>query len=161
MLLLVEDQSFYQHFGVDFIEIGRVLSTHLVDDKPLRGASTITQQLIKNTLLSPEQTLRRKVDEALMALLMELYYDKNFILERYMNTVYLAQDGAVAVHGFAAASEHYFNKSVEQLNLDEMSILVALLKGPSYYHPVRHPERLEKRKNLILSMHHKFKKIVQ
>jgi penicillin-binding protein 1B len=161
MLLLVEDQSFYQHFGVDFIEIGRVLSTHLVDDKPLRGASTITQQLIKNTLLSPEQTLRRKVDEALMALLMELYYDKNFILERYMNTVYLAQDGAVAVHGFAAASEHYFNKSVEQLNLDEMSILVALLKGPSYYHPVRHMERLEKRKNLILSMHHKFKKIVQ
>jgi penicillin-binding protein 1B len=161
MLLLVEDQSFYQHFGVDFIEIGRVLSTHLVDDKPLRGASTITQQLIKNTLLSPEQTLRRKVDEALMALLMELYYDKNFILERYMNTVYLAQDGAVAVHGFAAASEHYFTKSLEQLNLDEMAILVALLKGPSYYHPVRHMERLEKRKNLILSMHHKFKKIVQ
>ena len=85
MLLLVEDQSFYQHFGVDFIEIGRVLSTHLVDDKPLRGASTITQQLIKNTLLSSKQTLRRKVDEALMAMLMELYYDKNFILERYMN----------------------------------------------------------------------------
>jgi penicillin-binding protein 1B len=161
MLLLVEDQSFYQHFGVDFIEIGRVLSTHLVDDKPLRGASTITQQLIKNTLLSSKQTLRRKVDEALMAMLMELYYDKNFILERYMNTVYLAQDGAVAVHGFAAAGEHYFDRSVEQLNLDEMAMLVALLKGPSYYHPVRHPERLEKRKNLILSMHHKYKKIVQ
>ena len=64
-------------------------------------------------------------------------------------------------HGFAAAGEHYFDRSVEQLNLDEMAMLVALLKGPSYYHPVRHPERLEKRKNLILSMHHKYKKIVQ
>ena len=161
MLLLVEDQSFFQHSGVDVKEISRVFSAYLLDNKPLRGASTISQQLVKNTLLSREQTLVRKIKEVMMTLLMELNYDKNFILERYMNTVYLAQDGTVAIHGFASASEHYFDRSVDQLNLDEMAMLVALLKGPSYYHPVRHPERLEKRKNLILSMHHKYKKIVQ
>ena len=161
MVLLVEDQFFYYHCGVDFKEIGRVVSAYMLDDKPIRGASTITQQLIKNTLLSREQALGRKIDEGLMALLMELSYDKNFILERYMNTVYLAQDGAVAIHGFAGASEYYFDRSIGQSNLDEMASLVALLKGPSYYHPIRHPERLEKRKNLILSMHHKYKKIVQ
>ncbi|MCS5592221.1 MAG: transglycosylase domain-containing protein [Gammaproteobacteria bacterium] len=161
MLLLVEDQSFFQHPGVDVKEISRVFSAYFLDNKPLRGASTISQQLVKNTLLSREKTLTRKIKEAMMALLMELNYDKNFILERYMNTVYLAQDGAVAIHGFAGASEYYFDKSVEQLNLDEMAILVALLKGPSYYHPVKYPERLEKRRNLILSMHHKYKRIVQ
>jgi penicillin-binding protein 1B len=161
MLLLVEDQSFFQHPGVDVKEISRVFSAYLLDKKPLRGASTISQQLVKNTLLSREKTLSRKIKEVMMSLLMELNFDKNFILERYMNTVYLAQDGAVAIHGFAAASEHYFDRSPEQLNLDEMATLVALLKGPSYYHPVRHSERLQKRKNLILSMHHKYKKIVQ
>ena len=90
ILLLVEDQSFFQHWGVDFKEIIRVLYGYLFEDKDLRGASTITQQLIKNTLLSSDKTLSRKIDEALMAMLMELNYDKNYILERYMNTVYLA-----------------------------------------------------------------------
>ena len=161
MLLLVEDQSFFQHPGVDVKEISRVFSAYLLDKKPLRGASTISQQLVKNTLLSREQTLSRKIKEVMMALLMELNYDKNFILERYMNTVYLAQDGAVAIHGFVGAGEYYFDKQMSQLNLDEMASLVALLKGPSYYHPVRHPDRLEKRKNLILSMHRKYKKIVK
>jgi len=161
MLLLVEDQSFFQHPGVDVKEISRVFSSYLLENKPLRGASTISQQLVKNTLLSREQTLARKMKEVMMTLLMELKYDKNFILERYMNTVYLAQDGALAIHGFAAAGEHYFDRSLGQLNLDDMATLVALLKGPSYYHPVRYPERLAKRKNLILSMHHKYKKIVK
>ena len=161
MILIVEDQSFYQHRGVDFTEIGRVVFAYLFDDKPIRGASTITQQLIKNTLLSPEQTLGRKIEEGLMALLMEFSYHKDFILERYMNAVYLAQDGALAFHGFASASEFYFNQPVESLELDKIATLVALLKGPSYYHPVRYPERLEKRRKLVLSMYHKYKKIVK
>jgi len=161
MLLVVEDQSFYQHRGVDFIEIGRVIFSYLFKGEPLRGASTITQQLIKNTLLSPEQKLSRKIEEGLMALLMEFSYNKNFILERYMNTVYLAQEGALAYHGFASASEYYFKQPVKSLELDKMATLVALLKGPSYYHPVRHLERLEKRKKLVLSMYHKYKKIVK
>ena len=161
MLLLVEDQSFFQHWGIDFKEILRVFYGYLLEDKAIRGASTITQQLIKNTLLSRDKTLSRKIDEALMAMLMELNYDKNFILERYMNTVYLAQQGSMAFHGFASASQFYFDKKVDDLDLREMATLVALLKGPSYYHPVKHPDRLNNRLEMILSMHNKYKKIIQ
>ncbi len=161
MLLLVEDQSFFQHWGVDFKEIVRVFYGYLFEDKDIRGASTITQQLIKNTLLSSDKTLSRKIDEALMAMLMELNYDKNYILERYMNTVYLAQQGSMAIHGFASASQFYFDKKVDDLDLREMATLVALLKGPSYYHPVKYSDRLNKRVDMILSMHNKYKKIIQ
>ena len=87
MLLMVEDQSFYNHHGVDFKEIARVLYGYLFEDKALRGASTVSQQLIKNSLLSREKTLSRKLEEALMAILLEASYDKDLILERYMNTV--------------------------------------------------------------------------
>ena len=161
MLLLVEDQSFFQHWGIDFKEIVRVFYGYLLEDKAIRGASTITQQLIKNTLLSRDKTLSRKIDEALMAMLMELNYDKNFILERYMNTVYLAQQGSMAIQGFASASQFYFDKKVDDLDFREMATLVALLKGPSYYHPVKYPDRLNKRVDMILSMHTKYKKIIQ
>ena len=161
MILLVEDQSFFQHWGVDFKEIVRVFYGYLLEDKAIRGASTITQQLIKNTLLSRDKTLSRKIDEALMAMLMELNYDKNYILERYMNTVYLAQQGSMAIHGFASASQFYFDKKVDDLDFREMATLVALLKGPSYYHPVKYPDRLNKRVDMILSMHNKYKKIIQ
>ena len=161
MLLLVEDQSFFQHWGIDFKEIVRVFYGYLLEDKAIRGASTITQQLIKNTLLSRDKTLSRKIDEALMAMLMELNYDKNFILERYMNTVYLAQQGSIAFHGFGSASKFYFDKKVSDLDLREMATLVALLKGPSYYNPVKYPDRLNKRADMILSMHNKYKKIIQ
>ena len=161
MLLLIEDQSFFQHWGVDFKEIVRVFYGYLFEDKDIRGASTITQQLIKNTLLSSDKTLSRKIDEALMAMLMELNYDKNYILERYMNTVYLAQQGSMAFHGFASASQFYFDKKVDDLDLREMATLVALLKGPSHYHPVKYPDRLNKRVDMILSMHNNYKKIIQ
>ena len=160
MLLLVEDQSFFNHSGVDFKEILRVLYGYFFDEKELRGASTITQQLIKNSLLSRDKTLSRKVEEALMAFLLELSYDKKFILERYMNTVYLAQQGSTAFHGFASGSLHYFNKDVSSLNLREMATLVALLKGPSYFNPTNFPDRLKKRVEMILSMHKNYKRII-
>ena len=161
MLLMIEDQSFFQHWGVDLKEIIRVVYGYLFENKAIRGASTITQQLIKNTLLSRDKTLSRKIDEALMAMLMELNYDKNFILERYMNTVYLAQQGSIAFHGFGSASKFYFDKQVSDLDLREMATLVALLKGPSYYNPVKHPDRLNKRADMIMSMHNKHKNIIQ
>ena len=161
MLLLIEDQSFFQHWGVDFKEIVRVFYGYLFENKDIRGASTITQQLIKNTLLSRDKNLSRKINEAFMAMLLELNYDKNYILERYMNTVYLAQQGSMAIQGFASASQYYFDKKVDDLDLREMAILVALLKGPSYYNPVKHPDRLNKRVDMILSMHTKYKKIIQ
>ena len=160
MLLLVEDQSFFNHHGVDFKEILRVLYGYLFDEKELRGASTITQQLIKNSLLSREQTLTRKTKESLMAILLELSYDKKFILERYMNTVYLAQQGSTAFHGFASGSLYYFNKDISSLNLKEMATLVALLKGPSYFNPANFPDRLKRRVEMILSMHKNYKRII-
>ena len=160
MLLLVEDQSFYNHHGVDFKEIARVLYGYLFEEKALRGASTISQQLIKNALLSREKTFSRKLEEALMAILLEASYDKDLILERYMNTVYLAQRGDKAFHGFASGSLFYFDKNVEDLSLEEMATLVALLKGPSYLNPDNYPERLNKRVNMILSMHKKYKRII-
>ena len=160
MLLLVEDQSFFNHHGVDFKEIARVIYGYLFEDKALRGASTISQQLIKNTLLSREKTLSRKSEEALMAILLEVSYEKNFILERYMNTVYLAQNGDMAFHGFASGSLFYFNKNVEDLNLEEMATLVALLKGPSFYNPTNFPDRLSGRVKMILSMHKNYKTII-
>ena len=160
MILLVEDQSFYNHHGVDFKEIVRVIYGYLFEGKALRGASTISQQLIKNSLLSREKSISRKIEEALMALLLEASYDKNLILERYMNTVYLAQKGYLAFHGFASGSLFYFDKNVEDLSLEEMAVLVALLKGPTYYNPNNFPERLSKRVKLILSMHNKYKRII-
>ena len=160
MLLLVEDQSFFNHHGVDFKEILRVLYGYLFDEKELRGASTITQQLIKNSLLSRDQTLTRKTKESLMAIFLELSYDKKFILERYMNTVYLAQQGSTAFHGFASGSLYYFNKDVSSLNLKEMATLIALLKGPSYYNPANFPDRLKSRVEMILSMHKNYKRII-
>ena len=95
-----------------------------------------------------------------MAILLELSYEKKFILERYMNTVYLAQQGSTAFHGFASGSLHYFNKDISSLNLKEMATLVALLKGPSYYNPANFPDRLKKRVEMILSMHKNYKKII-
>lgn len=160
MLLLVEDQSFYNHHGIDVKEIARVFYGYLFEDKGLRGASTITQQLIKNSLLSREKTLSRKAEEALMAILLEASFEKDLILERYMNTVYLAQKGDMAFHGFASGSLFYFDKNVEDLNLEEMATLVALLKGPTFFNPGNFPDRLNKRVNMIMSMHKKYKRII-
>ncbi|RUA05853.1 MAG: glycosyl transferase [Gammaproteobacteria bacterium] len=157
MLLIVEDQSFFKHNGVDFTEIARVIRDYWVDGKKIRGASTITQQLIKNTLLTHERTLGRKTKEALLALLLELSFDKETILNRYMNSVYLGQYGNNEVHGFQRASQFYFNKKLNKLSLEGLATLVALLKGPSYYHPIKHPSRLVKRRNLVLHLYNKYK----
>jgi len=161
MLLLVEDQSFFKHSGVDFKEIARVLRDYWLHNKPIRGASTLTQQLIKNTLLTRERSISRKLNEVLMALLLEVSFDKDFILNRYMNTVYLAQQGGTAIHGFEKGAQFYFNQSVDALSAEEMATLVALVKGPSYYHPIKHAKRLFKRRQLVLSIYQKFEKIVK
>jgi len=160
MLLIIEDQAFFKHIGIDFKEILRVIRDHYLYQKPIRGASTITQQLIKNTLLSREQTMSRKLKEAIMATLLELSFEKEYILNRYMNTVYLGQDKGKSINGFANASYFYFSKPIESLSLEEMASLVALLKGPSYFNPDKYPQRLRKRTKLVLSLYKKYKKIV-
>ncbi len=148
-LLAIEDRQFYSHIGLDPRGIARALFT-IATGGSLQGGSTITQQLVKNFFLTSERTVQRKFTEMLMALLLELHYEKDDILETYLNEVYLGQDANRAIHGFGLASYFYFDRPLEQLELHEQALLVALVKGPSHYHPRRHPERARERRDLVL-----------
>lgn len=150
MVLAIEDQRFLQHNGVDFIQVFDAIKQYLFDNKSLRGASTISQQLIKNGLLSKQRTLKRKLTEALMAFILEKHFSKIQILEAYLDIVYLGQSKKGGIYGFHQAAYFYFKKTLNTLNLDEKAGLVALLKGASYYHPVHHKMRFDKRKKLVL-----------
>lgn len=148
-LIAVEDRRFYYHRGIDARALARA-AVSSASGRGLQGGSTITQQLIKNFFLTPDRTLRRKFTEMLMALLVERRYDKNTILETYINEVYFGQDGARAIHGLSLASQLYFGRSVEQLEAHQSALLVAMLRGPTYYHPRRNPERALGRRDLVL-----------
>ncbi|MDO9213404.1 MAG: penicillin-binding protein 1B [Methylococcales bacterium] len=149
-LLASEDRDFYHHFGVSPRGILRALLANYRAGVMVQGASTITQQLIKNFYLSSERSLERKVKEALMALVLEYRYSKNEILEAYLNEIYLGQDGGSAVHGFGLASEFYFGSALKDLSLDQVALLVAVVRGPSTYDPRHFPDRALQRRNLVL-----------
>ncbi len=151
-LIVVEDRNFYSHIGLDPRAIARALWVNLTGSGGLQGGSTLTQQLVKNFFLSNARSLWRKANEAIMALLLEWHYDKNEILEAYFNEVYLGQDGNRAIHGFGLASRFYFDKPIERLTLPEVAVMVAMIRGPGYYHPYRHPGRLLERRNLVLDL---------
>jgi penicillin-binding protein 1B len=110
----------------------------------------LTQQLVKNFLLTPERSLARKFNEALMALIVESRYDKDEILEAYANEIFLGQDGERAIHGFGLGAFYYFNRPISELQLHESALLVALVKGASFYNPRRHPQRAIERRNLVI-----------
>ncbi|MDM3870492.1 penicillin-binding protein 1B [Porticoccus sp. W117] len=151
-LLAVEDQNFEQHYGVSPRGIARAFLANVKAGELTQGGSTITQQLVKNFYLTSERSLWRKLVEIPMALLLELHYDKAEILEAYINEVYLGQAGKRAIHGFGLASRHYFRQPVGELDLHQVALLVALVKGASYYDPWRRPERALKRRNLVLDV---------
>ncbi len=151
-LLAVEDQDFYRHWGFSISGILRALWSNVRSGHVVAGGSTITQQLVKNYYLSPERTLGRKLTELVMAVLLELHYSKEQILESYLNEVYLGQEGPRAIHGFALAARHYFDTPLEQLGLHQQALLVGMIKGPSLYNPLRNPERALERRNLVLSL---------
>ena len=151
-LQAVEDRKFASHHGIDFRGIARAAWANLRAGKVVQGGSTLTQQLVKNFFLGSERTLTRKFNEAIMALLLELRYDKEEILEAYANEIYLGQDGNRAIHGFGLAAQFYFNKPSEELTLAESSLLVAILRGPAYYNPRRHAERALKRRNRVIEI---------
>ena len=153
-LLATEDRDFYNHFGVSFKAIARALYANIRAGSVVQGGSTITQQLVKNFYLTPKKSIWRKVNEAFMALILEFRFQKDEILEAYLNEIYLGQDGASAVHGFGLASEFYFGQPLEKLPLHDVTALIALVRGPSYYDPRRHPERSVKRRNLVLEEMH-------
>ncbi len=150
MLLLIEDRKFYTHVGIRPTAILRAALANLRAGRTVQGGSTLTQQLVKNIFLSSEQTLLRKANEAIMALLLEYHYSKDEILETYLNEVYLGQDGKRAIHGFAMASRFYFGRDLGELEPDQLALLVGIVRGASYYNPRHQPERALSLRNQIL-----------
>ncbi len=150
-VLAAEDADFYQHPGVDVLGMLRALWVNLRHGGIRQGGSTITQQLAKNYFLTPERTLGRKLKEIVIALVLEGKYDKDTILEIYLNEVYLGQMGSVAVNGVGEAARFYFGRPAELLSVAQAALLAGIIKGPNYYSPYRHPRRALQRRNQVLA----------
>jgi penicillin-binding protein 1B len=151
-LQAVEDRDFKHHHGINLSAILRAAWANLVAGHVVQGGSTLTQQLVKNLFLDRGQTFARKGNEALLSLIIEARYDKKRILEAYVNEVFLGQQGAQAVHGFAAASEFYFGRDLRGLGAADIALLVGMVQGPSLYDPRRNPERALSRRNIVLGV---------
>lgn len=151
-LLAVEDRHFYTHAGVDPLGILRAMIANLRAGKTVQGGSTLTQQLVKNFFLNNERTLQRKVNEAIMALLLEAHYSKDEILTAYTNEIFLGQDRGRSVHGFGLASQFYFRRELQDLSPAQIAMLVGMIKGPSYYDPRRDPKRALLRQRVVLEV---------
>lgn len=147
----IEDERFQYHFGVDPLAIGRAAVANFQSGKIVQGGSTITQQLAKNLFLTRERSIKRKAFEAIYAVLIETAFNKEQILELYMNEIFLGQEGLTAIHGFGEAASSFFGKPVEDLTIAEAATLAGIIKGPSAYSPRRYPERAAKRRNLVLA----------
>ena len=150
--IAAEDNRFYDHIGIDPIGILRAIVTNLTNHGIAQGGSTITQQLAKNAFLSQEQTLKRKVQEAMLALEIEHKYSKKEILEMYMNQIYFGQ----GAYGSQTAAKTYFNKDVDQLSLTQCAMLAGLPKSPNYYSPFNNLKEAEARKNVVLDQMAKY-----
>jgi penicillin-binding protein 1B len=156
-LQAVEDKDFNRHHGIDLSGIARAIWVTLRSGGQSRqGASTLTQQLARSGLLGigKEQTVTRKFNEVLYALIMEARYDKRTILEAYLNQVYLGQRGSQAIHGMSSGAEFWFGRDLSSLNTEHVALLIGLVKGPSYYDPRRNPERALDRRNFVLGKLH-------
>ena len=149
-LIATEDRNFYHHHGISFRGTARALVSNVTGGKR-QGGSTLTQQLVKNFYLTPEKTLKRKVNEAFMSLLLELHYSKDEILEAYLNEVNLGQSGNYSVNGYGLASQFYFGLPLSELNISQQAFLVGLVQGPTLYNPWKNPELAKKRRNVVLN----------
>lgn len=150
-LQAVEDRDFKHHHGIALSAILRAAFADLSAGHVVQGGSTLTQQLVKNLFLDRGQRLTRKLNEVLIALLIEARYDKRRILEAYANEVFLGQQGGQAVHGFAAAAEFYFGREPRDLGPADIALLVGMVQGPSLYDPRRRPDLALARRNLVLN----------
>ena len=151
-LIVVEDRKFMAHPGFDPVAIARAFWVNLRAGELQQGGSTLTQQLVKSYFLDNRRTLRRKLKELFMAVVLDARYSKEEILNAYINEIFLGQDGTRAVHGFGLGAEFYFNKRLNDLTADEIATLICIIRGPSYYNPRRHPERARERRNLVLRL---------
>jgi penicillin-binding protein 1B len=151
-LKAVEDRKFDTHHGVNPLAILRALFVNVRAGQVEQGGSTLTQQLVKSYFLDSRRTLRRKAEEAVMAFILESRFEKADIMNAYINEIYLGQDGRRAVHGFGLASQFYFGKPLRELSLPQIALMVAIVRGPSYYDPRRHEERALERRNLVLKV---------
>jgi penicillin-binding protein 1B len=151
-LLLMEDRNYYHHQGVSPFAILRAFIVNFKAGHTVQGGSTLTQQLAKNLFLTQERSLWRKFQEAYIAVLMDHKYSKDKLLEAYLNEVYLAQNGKTGVYGLGLASDFYFARPINELRIEQIALLVAIIKGPSYYNPRRNPTRALARRDLVLRM---------
>jgi penicillin-binding protein 1B len=153
-ILAIEDARFYGHPGLDPIRIAGALVANLKAGRTEQGGSTITQQLVKNYYLTQERTYRRKLIEAPMAVILEIKYSKDEILEAYLNEIYFGQRGASSIMGIEEASQYYFGKSVREVDLAQAAMLAGLIRDPGRYNPHRFPERARERRDLVLRLMH-------
>ena len=150
-LKAIEDRNFDTHVGVDFKAIARAAWANLRAGRVEQGGSTLTQQLVKSYFLDDSRSMRRKAQEAVMAMLLEARYNKTQLMHAYVNEIYLGQDGDRAIHGFGLASRFYFGKPVDELELPEIALLVGIVRGPSYYNPRTQVERATARRNFVIA----------
>ena len=143
----IEDKEFYNHNGLNYKRIAKAMLNNLKFFSFKEGASTISQQLIKNTHLTNEKTIKRKIKEMILTKKLESQYDKNTILETYLNVIYFG-DGC---YGIEEASNHYFNKPASELTLEESCVLASIIKSPAKYSPIHNPQNALERRNLVLS----------
>lgn len=149
-ILATEDVRFYKHHGIDFKRLGGAVIANITRGFGAEGASTITQQVVKNSFLTPEKTLSRKAQEAWLAFQLERKYSKEQIFEMYVNKVWLDSGG----HGIATGAKVYFGKELDELTLPETALLAGMPQSPANYNPFKHPDRAEKRRNIVLSLMH-------
>ncbi|WP_338749604.1 PBP1A family penicillin-binding protein [Bacillus sp. FJAT-52991] len=154
-ILATEDARFFDHHGVDIIRIGGAVISNFTNGFGSQGASTITQQVVKMSFLKPEKTLERKAQEAWLAFQLERKYSKEEIFEMYVNKVYMS-DG---IHGIKTAAHYYFGKELDELTLNEAAMLAGMPQSPNNYDPFEHPDRADKRKNVVLSLMEQHDKI--
>ncbi|GAC1694593.1 MAG: penicillin-binding protein 1B [Steroidobacteraceae bacterium] len=151
-LKAVEDRKFETHHGVDPVAMLRALWVNVRAHQIEQGGSTLTQQLVRSYFLNSRQTLSRKLREAVMAMALDAHFTKADLMNAYINEIFLGQDGTRAIHGFGLASQFYFGKPLAELDLSEVALTVAIVRGPSYYDPRRHPERARLRRDLVLKV---------
>jgi penicillin-binding protein 1B len=151
-LTTVEDRKFYTHHGIDPVGIARAMWVNMRAGQMEQGGSTLTQQLVKSYFLDSRRTLGRKVREAIMAMSLDAHFSKADLMNAYINEIFLGQDGDRAIHGFGLASRFYFGKPLSELDLSEVALLVAIVRGPTYYDPRRHPDRVHARRDLVLKL---------